>query len=239
MNIRDFAASKGKSKQRVYQLIKEAGLKVSDLTDAQGQITESGLRELNDILPDKIEVPEGESETEQSSGSEEKQTKESGSDQQALLDTIKNLSASLEKAHEHIDKLIARLEQEQINLSQEQHLHAITKQELHDLQLRLTAGSPEGESDPQPVPADGDIQDPSQETEESEKKQDSPQNEDKPDLEGESPEEKKQDPEKIEGETAPAAESSSPVTTAEKQDQKPEQKKPTFRQRLHYLFHGE
>ena len=230
MNIRDFAASKGKSKQRVYQLIKEAGLKVSDLTDAQGQITESGLRELNDILPDKIEVPEGESETEQSSGSEEKQTKESGSDQQALLDTIKNLSASLEKAHEHIDKLTARLEQEQINLSQEQHLHAITKQELHDLQLRLTAGSPEGESDPQPIPADGDRQeDPSQETEESsaDQKQDSPQNEDKP------------DPEKIEGETAPAAESSSPVTTAEKQDQKPEQKKPTFRQRLHYLFHGE
>ena len=228
MNIRDFAASKGKSKQRVYQLIKEAGLKVSDLTDAQGQITESGLRELNDILPDKIEVPEGESETEQSSGSEEKQTKESGSDQQALLDTIKNLSASLEKAHEHIDKLIARLEQEQINLSQEQHLHAITKQELHDLQLRLTAGSPEGESDPQPVPADGDIQDPSQETEESEKKQDSPQNEDKP------------DPEKIEGETAPAAESSSPVTTDQKLDPKPEEKtKATLKQRLRFLFTGE
>lgn len=236
MNIASFAASRGKSKQRVYQMIKEAGLKVSDLTDGQGQITESGLEKLNEIVPDKVTVPEGESETEQSSGSAEKQTKEktkeSGSEQQSLLDTIKNLSASLDKAHEHIDKLTARLEQEQINLSQEQHLHAITKQELHDLRLRLGAGSPEGESE-KPIPAE------SPETVESETV--------KTDLEGESLEEKKQDPEKAEGETAPAAESSessSPVTTDQKQEQKPEQKpeektKATLKQRLRFLFTGE
>ena len=63
MNIASFAASRGKSKQRVYQMIKEAGLKVSDLTDGQGQITEFGLEKLNEIVPDKITVPEGESET--------------------------------------------------------------------------------------------------------------------------------------------------------------------------------
>lgn len=229
MNIKDFAASRGKSKQRVYQLIKEAGLKVSDLTDGQGQITESGLEKLNEIVPDRITVPEGESETEQSSGSAEKQTKEktkeSGSEQQTLLDTIKNLSASLDKAHEHIDKLTARLEQEQINLSQEQHLHAITKQELHDLRLRLGAGSPEGESE-KPIPAE------SPETVESDTV--------KTDTEGENLEEKKQDPEKREVETAPAAESSSPVTDDQKQEQKQEEKtKATLKQRLRFLFTGE
>lgn len=237
MNIASFAASRGKSKQRVYQLIKESGLKVSDLTDGQGQITESGLAKLNEIVPDRTQVPEVESETEQSAGSAEKQTKEktkeSGSEQQSLLDTIKNLSASLDKAHEHIDKLTARLEQEQINLSQEQHLHAITKQELHDLRLRLTAGSPEGESDSQPVQAE------ETELSSADPEQASPQNEDKPDPEGENLEEKKQDPEKREGETAPAAESSSPVTD-QKQEQKPEQKtKATLKQRLRFLFTGE
>ena len=231
MTVKEFAASRGVSKQLVYQNVRSTGKQISELTDGKGQITESGLEFLQSIVPDKS------AQTEQSSGSAEKQTKESGSEQQSLLDTIKNLSASLDKAHEHIDKLTARLEQEQINLSQEQHLHAITKQELHDLRLRLGAGSPEGESE-KPIPADVQ-EEQSPETTESETV--------KTDPEGESPAEKKQDPEKAEGETAPAAESSeasSPVTDDQKQEQKPEQKpeektKATLKQRLRFLFTGE
>lgn len=232
MNIASFAASRGKSKQRVYQLIKESGLKVSDLTDGQGQITEFGLAKLNEIVPDKVTVPEGESETEQSSGSAEKQTKEKKSELQSLLDTIDTLSETIKDLNEQLKREQEISKQAQINLSQEQHLHADTKKQLHDLQLRLTAGSPEGESDSQPVQAE------ETELSSTDPEQASPQNEDKPDPEGESQEEKKQDPEKREGETAPADQSSSPVT-AEKTDPKPEQKKPTFRQRLHYLLHGE
>ena len=236
MTIKEFAASRGASRQRVYQLIKENGKQVSDLTDGKGNITQSGLEFLQNIVPDKTAPAQ----TEQSSGSEERQTKESKSELQSLLDTINTMSETIKDLNEQIKREQEISKQAQINLSQEQHLHADTKKQLHDLQLRLIAGSPEGESDPQPVPADGDIQDPSQETEESEKKQDSPQNEDKPDLEGESPEEKKQDPEKREGETAPAAESSSPVTTDQKLDPKPEEKtKATLKQRLRFLFTGE
>lgn len=230
MNIASFAASRGKSKQRVYQLIKESGLKVSDLTDGQGQITESGLAKLNEIVPDRIQVPEVESETEQSAGSAEKQTKEKKSELQSLLDTINTMSETIKDLNEQIKREQEISKQAQINLSQEQHLHADTKKQLHDLQLRLTAGSPEGESE-KPIPADVQ-EEQSPETTESETV--------KTDPEGESQEEKKQDPEKTEGETAPAAESSSPVTIDQKQEQKPEEKtKPTLKQRLHFLFHGE
>ncbi len=233
MNIASFAASRGKSKQRVYQLIKESGLKVSDLTDGQGQITESGLAKLNEIVPDRTQVPEVESETEQSAGSAEKQTKEKKSELQSLLDTINTMSETIKDLNEQIKREQEISKQAQINLSQEQHLHADTKKQLHDLQLRLTAGSPEGESDSQPVQAE------ETELSSADPEQASPQNEDKPDPEGESQEEKKQDPEKREGETAPAAESSSPVTD-QKQEQKPEQKsKATLKQRLRFLFHGE
>ena len=236
MNIATFAASRGKSKQRVYQMIKEAGLKVSDLTDGQGQITEFGLEKLNEIVPDKVTVPEGESETEQSSGSAEKQTKEKTKESEierltrqnelllenvnSLTDTIKGLREDLSKAQKIAD--------------QAQQLHAIDKQRILDLTKRLEAGSPEGESE-KPIPAD--IQEEqSPETTESETV--------KTDPEGESLEEKKQDPEKTEGETAPSAESSSPVTTDQKQEQKPEQKpeektKATLKQRFRFLFHGE
>ena len=98
---------------------------------------------------------------------------------------------------------------------QAQQLHAIDKQRILDLTKRLEAGSPEGESETV-----------------------------KTDPEGESLEEKKQYPEKTKWETAPAAESSSPVTTDQKQGQKPEQKpeektKATLKQRLRFLFHGE
>lgn len=234
MTIKEFAASRGASRQRVYQLIKENGKQVSDLTDGKGNITQSGLEFLQNIVPDKTAPVQ----TEQSSGSEEKQTKESKSELQSLLDTINTMSETIKDLNEQIKREQEISKQAQINLSQEQHLHADTKKQLQDLQLRLTAGSPEGESDPQPIPADGQ-EDPSQETEESEQKQDSPQNEDKPDPEGKSPEEKKQNPEKREGETAPA-ESSSPVTTDQKPDQKPEEKtKATLKQRLRFLFTGE
>lgn len=232
MNIKDFAASRGKSKQRVYQMIKEAGLKVSDLTDGQGQITESGLVKLNEIVPDKVTAPEGESETEQSSGSAEK--KEKKSELQSLLDTINTMSETIKDLNEQIKREQEISKQAQINLSQEQHLHADTKKQLHDLQLRLTAGSPEGESDSQPVQAE------ETELSSADPEQVIPQNEDKPDPEGENLEEKKQDPEKKEGETAPAAESSSPVTTDQKLDPKPEEKtKATLKQRLRFLFTGE
>lgn len=233
MTITSYAASVGKSKQRIYQLIKEAGMKPSDLTDRQGQLTESGLTKLNEIVPDKNTVPEGESETDKSSGSAEKQTKEKKSELQSLLDTINTMSETIKDLNEQIKREQEISKQAQINLSQEQHLHADTKKQLHDLQLRLTAGSPEGESDSQPVQAE------ETELSSADPEQAIPQNEDKPDPEGESKEEKKQDPEKMEGETAPAAESSSPVTD-QKQEQKPEQKsKATLKQRLRFLFHGE
>lgn len=221
MTIKEFAASRGASRQRVYQLIKENGKQVSDLTDGKGNITQSGLEFLQNIVPDKTAPAQ----TEQSSGSEERQTKESKSELQSLLDTINTMSETIKDLNEQIKREQEISKQAQINLSQEQHLHADTKKQLHDLQLRLTAGSPEGESDPQPIPADG--QDPSQETEESsaDQKQDSPQNEDKPDPEGE---------------TVPATESSSPVTTDQKLDPKPEEKtKATLKQRLRFLFTGE
>ena len=213
MNIANFAASRGKSKQRVYQMIKEAGLKVSDLTDGQGQITESGLEKLNEIVPDRITVPEGETPAEKkpSSGSqqEEKQQKRESEIERltrqnelllenvnSLTDTIKGLREDLSKAQKIAD--------------QAQQLHAIDKQRILDLTKRLEAGSPEGESDDQTVPADGHV-DQSQET--------------------------KQNPE---GETAAPADPSSPVTDDQKQEQKPEEKtKPTLKQRLRFLFTGE
>lgn len=234
MNIANFAASRGKSKQRVYQMIKEAGLKVSDLTDGQGQITESGLEKLNEIVPDRITVPEGETPAEKkpSSGSqqEEKQQKRESEierltrQNEILLENVNNLSATIKGLQDQLSEAHKIADQAQ-------QLHAIDKQRILDLTKRLEAGSPEGESE-KPIPAE------SPETIESDTV--------KTDPEGESPAEKKQDPEKAEGETAPAAESSesSPVTTDQKQEQKPEQKpeektKATLKQRLRFLFTGE
>ena len=235
MKVSEFAATHGVSKQFCYQQVKSAGKSISDYTDNRGDLSPDGIALLETLIPDKTENAE-KTDTPVKKKSAYDQLLE---DNRELVKSVNKLTDSLTESNKRIGELTAALTQAQDNLAREQAIHGDLRLEYNELKKRLGSGSPDSIV-MDPVPADGDEQeDPSQETEESEKKQDSPQNEDKPDPEGKSPEEKKQEPEKREGETAPADPSSSPVTTADKQDQKPEQKKPTFRQRLHYLFHGE
>lgn len=223
MTIKQFAESRGVSKQLVYQNIKGAGKQVSELTDGKGNLTDSGLDFLQSIIPDKS------SETEQSSGSQEvkQQKKESEIERltrqnemllenvNSLTDTIKGLREDLSKAQKIAD--------------QAQQLHAIDKQRIMDLTKKLEAGSAEEKSDAQPVPAE----------EPKPEESAADQTEDTSTPAGESPEEKKQDPAKREGESADKP--SSPVTKEEPTEKKQEPesaKKATMKQRLRILFTG-
>ena len=150
-------------------------------------------------------------------------------DNRELVKSVNKLTDSLTESNKRVGELTAALAQAQDNLAREQAIHGDLRLEYNELKKRLVAGS----AVEQAIPAE----DPEQKTEDSsaDPEQASPQNEDKPDPEGESQEEKKPDPEKTEGETA-SAESSSPVTIEEKPKQK---RKATLKQRLRFLFHGE
>ena len=229
MKVSAFAASRGVSKQFCYQQVKSAGKSISVYTDSRGDLSPEGIALLESLIPDKTE-------------SEEKTDipvkKKSAYDQllednRELVKSVNKLTDSLTESNKRVGELTAALAQAQDNLAREQAIHGDLRLEYNELKKRLVAGS----AVEQAIPAE----DPEQKTEESsaDPEQASPQNEDKPDPEGESLEEKKQDPEKTEGETA-SAESSSPVTSEEKPEQKPEQKrKATLKQRLRFLFHGE
>ena len=213
MTVREFADSRGVSRQFIYQKVKEAGKKITDLTD-KGQLTESGLEFLENLAPEKKnQEPE-------KTGSESpvKEKKETELDRltkqnETLLETINNMSDTIKGLREDLSKA-------QKIADQAQQLHAIDKQRIMDLTKRLEAGSapeepvqPEGESqekksDPETI-----------QTEEPEKK-DPDQNKD---------DQKQDDPDKREGETP------SPVTGDQSRT---EQKKLSFGKRLRFLFTG-
>ena len=216
MTVREFAESRGVSKQLIYQKVKEAGKQITDLTE-KGQITESGLEFLEGIIPDK------KSQESEKTGSESpvKEKKETELDRltkqnETLLETISNMSDTIKGLREDLSKA-------QKIADQAQQLHAIDKQRIMDLTKRLEAGSAP-EEPIQPDQPEGESQEKKSDpvtvqTEEPEKK-DPDQNKDdhKPD-----------EPDKREGETP------SPVTGDQSRT---EQKKPSFGKRLRFLFTG-
>ena len=223
MTVREFADSRGVSRQFIYQKVKDAGKKITDLTD-KGQLTESGLEFLENLAPEK-KSQEPEKTGSESPAKEKKETELDRLTKQneTLLETITNMSDTIKGLREDLSKA-------QKIADQAQQLHAIDKQRIMDLTKRLEAGSAP-EEPIQPDQPEGESQEKKSEpvtvqTEEPEKK-DPDQNKD---------DQKQDDPDKREGE------SSSPVTGSDqkKDDQKPgEKKKPSFRKRLHFLFHGD
>lgn len=245
MKVKEFADRHGVSKQFCYQQIKGAGKSIGDYTDSRGDLSPDGIALLESLIPDKTESTEKTDNPvrkkstydqllEELKSQYKQQISELKEDKQKLEEEKKELQAKYDEKSNEISEL-AKGYREQSDKAhqladQAQRLQA-KNQELTETILKIKSGS----ISPEHIllPAEGEVM--SQETEEPTA---ADQTEEKQDPAGESPEQKEQDPEKREGETAPADQSSSPVT-AEKTDPKPEQKKPTFRQRLHYLLHGE
>lgn len=222
MTVKEFADSRGVSKQLVYQLVKAAGKQISDLTD-KGNIKESELEFLESIVPDKKKNDA------EPAGTDTHKTKESEVDRlkaenRILLESVNSLTATVNGLREDL-KTAHKL------ADQAQQLNAVDKKRIAELekQLRLESGSEPDESINQ-----------EEKTEPETVKADEPE---KKDPEGESPEPvkpeqvKKEDPKpdeqaKGEGETVSGAAGSDQT--------KPEQsKKPTLKERLRYLFTGE
>ena len=139
MTVKQFADSRGVSRQRCYQLIKASGKNISDYTDKKGDLSPEGIELLESLIPDK--KPE-KVETEQKETSYDRLFNEN----KMLLETVNNLTISLTEANKRAGELTEAL-------TNEQKLHAQTKIELGERIKRLEAGSGKDDQD-QPIPAD-------------------------------------------------------------------------------------
>ena len=216
MTVKEFAASRGVSKQLVYQLVKSAGKNISDYTDSRGNLSEEGLTVLKDIVPDKSK------ETEKSGSETQQTTKESEvdrlrSENRLLLESVNSLTATVNGLREDL-KTAQKL------ADQAQQLNAVDKQRISELEKQLRLGS--GSEPEEPVQPEGESQEEKPEpetvqTEEPEKKTE--------------PEPEKKDPDPVKPEEPGKAEGeSSPVTG----DQSKTEQKISFRNRLKILFTG-
>lgn len=221
MTVREFAESRYKSRQSIYQLAKNAGYKLSDYTDDKGNLSEEGIALLESLFP---EVPEEPKEPEPDPGAS---TPKDDS-------FIEHLKSENQYLHDVIDRLQVSLDKAQDNLTREMAVTAHLRLENAELIKRLGSGEagtdepiqidPVGESESKEEMTDP----PAEPVEEPEKK-----TEPAPDQ----PEEPGRDP-KPEGPKEPekAGESSSPVTESE--EKKSEPKKLSFGKRLRILFTG-
>ena len=144
MKIKEFAESRGITRQAVYNSISKKGKKVSQFTDSSGNLTDEGMKTLEEWFPegevnkrlDKYleNIVELQASVDRLSKVVEEQQK-----------TISEQSAVIKAQMDTIDRLSAMADRESVNVSQAQQITAMLKISREPLLKRLFAGKKEPE----------------------------------------------------------------------------------------------
>ena len=109
MTVAKFAESKGVTRQAVYSAIRKAGKKIDQFTDGNGQLTEQGLSELNELIKpkesktDTVNLQSKLQESQLEIDKLRKQVEELTKSNNSLTQTVDSLSRTLEKQTENLN----------------------------------------------------------------------------------------------------------------------------------------
>ena len=144
MKVKQFAESRGITRQAVYNAVSKNGLKISQLTDSSGNLTPEGLSKVEELFPEdavnrKIDkylqnMENLQTSVDRLSAVVEQQEK-----------TIAEQSAVIASLTETVDRLAKTADRESVNVSQAQQITAMLKISKEPLLKRLFAGKKETE----------------------------------------------------------------------------------------------
>jgi predicted ribosome quality control (RQC) complex YloA/Tae2 family protein len=149
VKIKQFAESRGVSRQAVYNAIKKNGLQTGQLVDSSGNLTDEGIATLDKFFPaetvnrqaDKLQntVSQQQATIDRLSGIIDSQQKE-----------LEKLADVIRSQQETIDRLATMADRESTNVSQAQQITAMMKLSREPWLKRLFAGKKEQPANVQP-----------------------------------------------------------------------------------------
>ncbi len=135
MTVKEYAASRGVSRQAVYNAITKAGLKTDKLTAEDGQLSEEGIKRLNELVKGKS--------VERTKDNLQKTVQEQKEVIDRLSKSVENLTEIVSSLTEDVDRLTKMLEQANTNTSQAQQITAMINLSRQPFLKRLFSGHKE------------------------------------------------------------------------------------------------
>lgn len=149
MKIKQFAESRGVTRQAVYNAIKKNGLQTGQLVDSSGNLTDEGLKTLDGFFP--AENVNRQADKLQNTVSQQQATIDHLT---CLVDAqqkeLEKLADVIRSQQETIDRLATMADRESTNVSQAQQITAMMKVSRDPWLKRLFAGKKEQPANVQP-----------------------------------------------------------------------------------------